>query len=216
MFWTVLKPISGRKRPNAISAATQCRRERASETGAVAAGDAASPSHTFSTSGPAEDALRQEDHGDREDRKGGDVLVVDRQIGRPQGLDQADQQSAEHGAGQRADAAEHRGGERLHAGHEAVGEADDAIVHQVERAGDGGERGGDHEGDRDGAVDIDAEQRRHLLILLAGALRTAKRGLGHQEPEPGQQHGRHHPDRDLLVGHGDVIAAARHQHDDAR
>ena len=78
---------------------------------------------------------------------------------------------------------EHRGGERLHARHEAVGEAHHAVVHQVHGAGDGGERGADDEGDRDGAVDVDAEQRRHLLVLLAGALRAAEPGLGHQVPE---------------------------------
>ncbi len=44
-----------------------------------------------------------------------------------------------------------------------------------------GERRADDEGDRDGAVDIDAEQRRHLRILLAGALRAAERRLGQRD-----------------------------------
>src|SRR5580698_6576638 len=63
---------------------------------------------------PAEQALRQEDQGDRQHREGGDVFVVDGKVGRPEGLDQADQEAAHHGAGQRADAAEHSGGERFH------------------------------------------------------------------------------------------------------
>ena len=61
-------------------------------------------------------------------RERGDVLVVDREIGRPHALDEADQQAAEHGARQRADAAEHGRREGLDAGHEAVGEVDDAVV----------------------------------------------------------------------------------------
>ena len=58
----------------------------------------------------------------------------------------------------------------------------------------------DHEGHRDGAVDIDADQRRHLLVLLAGALRAAEPGLGDQIPEAGEQHGGDAPDDELLVG----------------
>jgi len=39
-----------------------------------------------------------------------------------------------------------------------------------------GEGGADHEGHGDGAVDVDAEQRRHGLILLAGAHVAAEPG----------------------------------------
>src|SRR5580704_16936723 len=70
---------------------------------------------------PAEQALRQEDQGDGEYGEGGDVLVVDGEVSRPEGLDQADQKAADHGAGQRADAAEHGRGKRFHARHETVG-----------------------------------------------------------------------------------------------
>src|SRR5580704_144234 len=71
---------------------------------------------------PAEQALRQEDQSDRKHREGGDVLIVDGKVGRPEGLDQADQEAADHRSGQRADAAEHGCGERFHARHKAVGE----------------------------------------------------------------------------------------------
>ena len=164
---------------------------------------------TFSTSGRAEQAGRHEDQRHGEDREGGDVLVVDREVGRPQRLDQADEQAAEHGARQRADAAEHGGGEGLDAGHEAVGEVHDAVVEHVEHAGDGGERAADDEGDRDRAVDVDAEQRRHRAVLLAGALGAAERRLLHDVPEDGEQHRRHHHDEDLLVGDRDGVAMPR-------
>jgi hypothetical protein len=119
---------------------------------------------------------RQEDQHDREDREGRDVLVLDREIARPEGLDQADQQAAQHGAGQRADAAEHRGGERLDAGEEADVEVDHAVVEQEHQPATAASAGAHDEGQRDRAVDVDAEQRRHLLVLLAGALRAAERG----------------------------------------
>src|ERR1700692_893136 len=62
---------------------------------------------------PAEQALWQEDQGDGQHGEGSDVLVVDGKVGRPEGLDQADQDAADHRAGQRADAAEHGRRERL-------------------------------------------------------------------------------------------------------
>src|SRR5580700_1898078 len=49
---------------------------------------------------PAEQALRQEDQGNRQHREGGDIFVVDGEVGRPEGLDQADQEAADHRAGQ--------------------------------------------------------------------------------------------------------------------
>src|ERR1700688_817798 len=49
---------------------------------------------------PAEQALRQEDQGDGEHGEGGDVFIVDGEVGRPEGFDQADQETADHRAGQ--------------------------------------------------------------------------------------------------------------------
>src|SRR4051794_35227172 len=97
--------------------------------GAVIA--ASNPLHLAS----AEDAGRHEDEHDGEDREGGDVLVLDREIGRPERLDQADDQAAEHRAGEGADAAEHRGRERLDPGNEAVGEAHHAVIKEVHGPG---------------------------------------------------------------------------------
>src|SRR3954447_18475007 len=72
--------------------------------------------------GPAEDARRHEDQHDGEDREGGHVLVFDREIGRPQRLDEPNDDPAEHGAGQRADAAEHGRRERLDAWNKSIRE----------------------------------------------------------------------------------------------
>ena len=52
---------------------------------------------------------------------------------------------------------------------------------------------------RDGAVDIDAEQRRHGLVLLAGAHVAAERGPRHQPGEDRQQHDGGDDDDDLHV-----------------
>src|ERR1041384_7630067 len=49
---------------------------------------------------PAEQAGRKEDQHDDQDRESGDILVLDRAIGRPERLDQADQKPAQHSAGQ--------------------------------------------------------------------------------------------------------------------
>src|SRR5690242_11704837 len=111
MFWTVRKPISGSSRKKVMTAV------RAASFAAAARSMRASPAapcacmSDFLDVRPAEQALWQEDEGDGEHREGRDVLVVDREVGRPHGLDQADENPADHCARQRADAAEHRGGE---------------------------------------------------------------------------------------------------------
>src|SRR6266567_5791483 len=112
MFCTVLKPISGRNSAKVISAV---RPASLSALPTSTRGAVATLMSYLLDFGPPEQALRQEDQRDGEDREGRDVLVVDREVGRPHGLDQADQQAADHGAGQRADAAEHGRGERLDA-----------------------------------------------------------------------------------------------------
>src|SRR5712671_3121079 len=90
MFWTVRKPISGssrKKASTAVSPASMIAARRAARAAGAAMSD-------FLDIRPAEQALRQEDERDGEDREGGDVLVVDRKIGRPHGLDQPDQDAA--------------------------------------------------------------------------------------------------------------------------
>src|SRR6478672_6141464 len=84
MFCTVLKPISGRNSTKDMaaviaalfSAAAMSMRGAAPAT---ASGAATLTSHLLDV-GPPEQALRQEDQRDGEDREGRDVLVVDREI----------------------------------------------------------------------------------------------------------------------------------------
>src|SRR5258705_2936617 len=92
MFWTVLNPISGRNRPKAMRPASAPSRSARMTSTRVAGEGASAAISDFLHVRPAEDALRQEDHGDGEDGEGGDVLVVRGDVGRPHGLDQADQQ----------------------------------------------------------------------------------------------------------------------------
>jgi hypothetical protein len=153
--------------------------------------------------------------GNDSPRERRDVLVVDREVGRPESLDEPDQEAAEHRAGQRSDAPEHGGREGFDARHEAVGEAHDAVVHHPQEPGDGRERGAHDEGERDRAVDVDAEQRRHLAVLLAGPLRTAQRRLLHHVPEEEQQRRHRHHDDELLFCERHRACPDR-QHENAR
>src|SRR5580704_9219416 len=117
----VKNPISGKSAPNAIKPVKPASRNApvisTRPLCAPACLTAACISDLLDIR-PTEQALRQEDQGNRQHREGGDIFVVDGEVGRPEGLDQADQEAADHGAGQRADAAEHGGGERFHARHE--------------------------------------------------------------------------------------------------
>jgi hypothetical protein len=101
--------------------------------------------------------------------------------------------------------------EGLEPGQEADEEVDDAVVHQEHHAGDGGECCAHHEGERDRAVDIDAEQRRHLHVLLAGALLAAERSRGDDPGEARHQRHRHHDDDDLQPGDAHVEAVGAEQ-----
>ena len=101
--------------------------------------------------------------------------------------------------GKRADAAEDRGGEGLDAGQEADVEIDLAVIEQHHHAGDGGECCADDEGERDGAVDIDAEQRCHPPVLLGRPLGAAQRRAGDQQRESDHQDDGEGDDADLQV-----------------
>src|SRR5262245_52972473 len=173
MSWTVLKPISGRNSPNEMRPVNAAARSAPLRSGLAGASSAISHLLDFR---PAENALRQENHRNGENRESGNVLVVDREIGRPESLNQPAQEPAENRARHGAKPPEAGRGKGFHAGDEAIGEANHAVIDEVHRARDRRQRGGDHEGDRDGAVDVDAEEGRHLGVLLAGALRAAERG----------------------------------------
>src|SRR5262249_39734417 len=83
MFWTVLKPISGRNRPNAIRPVIALSRSARAKSMRAADGASGVAISDLLHIRAAEDALRQKDHGDGEDRERGHVLVVGREIRRP-------------------------------------------------------------------------------------------------------------------------------------
>jgi len=80
-------------------------------------------------------------------------------------LDESDEDTAEHRAGQAADAAQHGRGERDQAELEAQvvhGGPDDLLVQQAGRAGEATAEG---ERERDDPVDVDAHQPGRVLVL---------------------------------------------------
>src|SRR4051795_7647946 len=132
--WSVRKERIGIERPSVIRAQNAAsfralarssvrRATRACEADRVGVAAASTAASDLLDLWPAENAGGHEHEGDGEDRKRRDVLVLDREIGRPHGLDEPDDEPAENRAGERSDAAEHGGGEGLDARHEAVGEA---------------------------------------------------------------------------------------------
>src|SRR5690242_5888175 len=107
----VSKPTSGRNRPKASNVVMPASRNaRLASTRFSCAPVAIS--NLFDV-GPAEQPLRQEDQSNCQHRESGNILVVDGKICRPKSFDQTDQNTADHSAGQRADAAKHRRGESL-------------------------------------------------------------------------------------------------------
>src|SRR4051812_34716814 len=128
MFWTVLKPMSGNSSPKVRSAVTAVWRKAPAIS--VAAEGSSDISHLLDI-GPAEDALRHENHHNGEDRERGHVLVVVGDKCRPQRFDETDQEPAQHCTRQGTNAAENCRRERLDAGNEAVVEAHDAVEGEV-------------------------------------------------------------------------------------
>src|SRR5262245_33883521 len=76
MFWTVSKPISGTSSAKVRRAVMPVWRKAPARSGLD---EETGISHLFDV-GPAEDALRQEDHHDDENRKGGHVLIGARYV----------------------------------------------------------------------------------------------------------------------------------------
>ncbi len=143
---------------------------------------------------------RKEDQHHDQNRERRDILVFDRKIRRPQRLDQADGEPPQHRSRQRTDAAEHGGGERLDAGDKAHVEIDLAVVEQIHHARDRGEGSANDKRHGDGAVDVDAEQRRHGLVLFTGPHVASQPRARHQPREQREQHDRGDDDDDLDVG----------------
>ena len=111
-----------------------------------------------------EQPARPDEHDpdqDPEDDEVGDVAV---QVAPRPGLDEADEDAAEHRAGDAADAADDRGGEALQAreeAHQVVDLAEEQAEHHACRAG---ERRADEERGCDHPVGVDAHHRRRLAV----------------------------------------------------
>ena len=139
---------------------------------------------------PREPGRPGDDHGD-EDDKGEGILPFAREIGGAEGLEKADDEATDHGAGNVADAAQDRRSEGLEARDIAHAEIDRAVVEPDQHAGDRRQGRADDEGQQDDAVDIDADEPRRVLVERGRAHRLAEPGVLHEEVEP-----QHHRDAD--------------------
>src|SRR5215470_16694242 len=115
---TVSKPTSGRNTPSATSAVSPVSRSAPPKRVRIfAPANCMSPISDLLDVRPAQQPLWQENQSDCQHGEGGNVLVVDREISRPQRFDQANEKPAHDGARQRTNAAKHGGGEGFHARH---------------------------------------------------------------------------------------------------
>ncbi len=109
---------------------------------------------------------------------------------RADGFDDAQEEAAQRRAGDGANAAQYGGGERLDARYKAHRE-DDLLEHQPpQHGGNAGHSRADGEGGGDGPVNVDAHQRRHVLVFGHGADRLAGFGLLDEEIEGDEGHDR--------------------------
>ena len=117
-------------------------------------------------------------------------------------LAKADQERADHRAGNGADAAEHCRDEGLQAGHTAGGDRHRGIVRKVEHRADRGEERTDDKGHGNDGIDLHAHELRRLKILGGGTHSHADLGLfderDERKDERDGQKRRH--DRDALGG----------------
>src|SRR5258706_5360704 len=105
--------------------------------------------------GPAEQALRTEDHERDQDREDDQVGPLRRDVALGVRLGEAEQEAAGHRTGNRADAADHRGCETL----QPRDEADRHLGGDAKREQDAGgarQRRAEHEREDDHAVDVDS------------------------------------------------------------
>jgi hypothetical protein len=107
----------------------------------------------------AHDSSRFEvQHGDQ-DNESKHVLVLTGDVSGAEDFHHADDQSAQHGAGDIADAAQHGGGKGLDAGQKTHVVAHRAVVEPHHDAGGGGQPRADGKGQGDDPVAADGDQR---------------------------------------------------------
>lgn len=103
-------------------------------------------------------------------------------------LADADDERADHGAGDRADAAEHRRHERLQTRHGAGGRDDGRVIREVQQRADSGKERADDKRHGDDLIDLDAHELAGLKILCDRAHGHADLGV---VDEPLQQQHEH-------------------------
>ena len=123
----------------------------------------------------AEEAARPQDQDHDERRIKRDVARLDRQVGRPERLEQPDGEPAEQRAGHRADAADDRGDQRLEAELESAGEAQAAVLGDDEQAGQARQGTGEAERDAARRRAVDPEERRRAGIVGVTRARPGRR-----------------------------------------
>ena len=109
--------------------------------------------------------------------------------------DQAQQDPAQHRAGNRADAAENGGGKGLNAGHRAGGWADVNIGGAKKDTGNRRQRGTDGKGDGNRFINTDSHQLRGFLIFRNRAHRLPHTGFIDKEGQRDHNQRRYHQGR---------------------
>ena len=121
-------------------------------------------------------------------------------------LDDAEQQAADEGAAQVADAAEDGGGERLEPDDEADVELRDVVLDRVEQRRHTGHGATEDEDQHDDAVLVDAHEGGGVGVLGHGADAAAEAALVHEGVQRHHHHDRAHDDDHAGVGDREVEA----------
>src|SRR5579884_3868570 len=142
--------------------------------------------HAEQSAGPQ--GQHQDQHGE-DDR----VAPLPAQQVAAEDVNEPDEETAQAGAEDVADAAQHGGGEGDDAEAETQVPLQQVVVDGVDDRARGGQRRADEEGHRDGAVDVDAAEQRGVAVLRGGPHRLAHAREAHEEL---QHHHHHHRDED--------------------
>ena len=125
-------------------------------------------------------------------------------------FDEADENAAEHGARDVADAAEDRRGEGAQARGVADDEAGVVVIEAEDEPGRAGQRRAEEESGDDDAVDVDAHHARRLLVLRRRLHRLAHLGAAHEKVQAQHQGKRHAPDQHLAQAQHDIADLPAH------
>src|SRR5450756_2034166 len=131
---------------------------------------------------------RPPEENNDEDDEDKDIFPGSADVAGKERFHESQQQPADHGARDVADAAQDGGGERLETVGPAHVEADGTVVHAVHDAGDAAEGRAQSEDEENDDADIDAHQRRSAAVQSSGTYGCAKRRL--LDDEPDDQHER--------------------------